>query len=158
MSRILVEEADRQGAGIIVTSIGKHLELNYTKNVEAMRLVWKLLRQHISFSQLAGFFFANLCGMVIVLLSVQFYKDVLPVFTEGDSFMKKDYVIVSKKVSTLGSFVGKSKTFSEQDIAEISEQPFTKGVGAFSPFLTLKCRQAWGWRNWDCTWFYSHVL
>ena len=85
-----------------------------------MRLVWKLLRQHISFSQLAGFFFANLCGMVIVLLSVQFYKDVLPVFTEGDSFMKKDYVIVSKKVSTLGSFVGKSKTFSEQDIAEIS--------------------------------------
>ena len=40
-----------------------------------MRLVWKLLRQHISFSQLAGFFFANLCGMVIVLLSVQFYKE-----------------------------------------------------------------------------------
>lgn len=69
-----------------------------------MRLVWKLLRQHISFPQLAGFFFANLCGMVIVLLSAQFYKDVLPVFTEGDSFMKKDYVIVSKKVSTLGSF------------------------------------------------------
>ena len=98
-----------------------------------MRLVWRLLRQHISFPQLAGFFFANLCGMVIVLLSVQFYKDVLPVFTEGDSFMKKDYVIVSKKVSTLGSFVGKSKTFSEQDIAEISEQPFAKGVGAFIP-------------------------
>ena len=41
-----------------------------------MRLVWKLLRQHISFPQLAGFFFANLCGMVIVLLSAEFYKDV----------------------------------------------------------------------------------
>lgn len=98
-----------------------------------MRLVWKLLRRHISVPQLAGFFFANLFGMAIVLLSVQFYKDVLPVFTEGDSFLKKDYVIVSKKVSTLGSFVGKSRTFSEQDIAEISEQPFTKGVGAFMP-------------------------
>lgn len=67
-----------------------------------MSLVWKLLRQHISLPQLAGFFFANLCGMVIVLLSVQFYKDILPVFTEGDSFIKKDYIIVSKKVSTLG--------------------------------------------------------
>ena len=44
-----------------------------------MSLVWKLLRQHISLPQLAGFFFANLCGMVIVLLSVQFYKDILPV-------------------------------------------------------------------------------
>lgn len=41
-----------------------------------MSLVWKLLRQHISLPQLAGFFFANLCGMVIVLLSVQFYKDI----------------------------------------------------------------------------------
>ena len=98
-----------------------------------MRLVWKLLRRHISLPQLAGFFFANLCGMVIVLLSVQFYKDVLPLFSEGDSFMKKDYIIVSKKVSTLGAFVGKSKTFSAQDIEEIKEQPFTKGVGAFMP-------------------------
>ncbi len=31
MSRLLVEEAGKQGAGIIVTSIGKHLELNYDK-------------------------------------------------------------------------------------------------------------------------------
>lgn len=29
MSRLLLEEADRQGAGILVTSVGKHLELPY---------------------------------------------------------------------------------------------------------------------------------
>ena len=29
MSRLLMEEAGKQGAGIIVTSIGKHLELEY---------------------------------------------------------------------------------------------------------------------------------
>lgn len=97
-----------------------------------MKLVWKLLRRHISLPQLAGFFLANLCGMAIVLLSVQFYKDVLPVFTSGDSFIKKDYIIVSKRVSTLGSFVGKSKTFTEQDIEEIKQQPFAKGVGEFT--------------------------
>ena len=96
-------------------------------------MVWKLLKQHISAAQLAGFFFANLCGMVIVLLSVQFYGDVLPVFTQGDSFMKKDYLVVSKKVSTLGSVVGKSSTFSEGDIANMEEQPFTKAVGTFTP-------------------------
>ena len=33
-----------------------------------MKLVWKLLRQHISVPQFAGFFFANLVGMLIVLL------------------------------------------------------------------------------------------
>lgn len=98
-----------------------------------MSLVWKLMRRHISMGQLAGFFFANLCGMVIVLLGIQFYLDVAPVFTEGDSFMKKDYLIVSKKVSTLGSFVGKSSTFSNSDIEEILDQPFTKEVGAFTP-------------------------
>lgn len=35
MSRILMEEAARQGAGIVVTSIGRRLELDYTKT-------WKL--------------------------------------------------------------------------------------------------------------------
>ena len=98
-----------------------------------MSLVWKLMRRHISLGQLAGFFLANLCGMVIVLLSIQFYQDVAPVFTEGDSFMKKDYLIVSKKVSTLGSFVGKSSTFAASEIEEIEDQPFTKGVGEFTP-------------------------
>ena len=64
-----------------------------------MRLIWKLLRSHVSVSQLAGFFLANLCGMVIVLLSVQFYNDVLPVFTGGDSFLKKDYLTVHSGIN-----------------------------------------------------------
>ena len=62
-------------------------------------LVWKLLRQHISIGQFAGVFLANLFGMMIVLLSVQFYKDIIPVFTEGDSFMKKDFIIATKKIA-----------------------------------------------------------
>lgn len=98
-------------------------------------MIWKLLRQHISVAQLAGFALANLCGMVIVLLGVQFYRDVLPVFTQGDSFMKKDYLIVSKKVSTLGSFAGRSGSFSASEVGDIEEQPFTKSVGAFTPAL-----------------------
>ena len=35
-----------------------------------MTLIWKLLRRHISIGQLVGFFFANLLGMLIVLLSM----------------------------------------------------------------------------------------
>lgn len=96
-------------------------------------MVWKLLRQHLSVSQLMGFFLANLCGMVIVLLSVQFYKDVLPVFTQGDSFLKKDYLIINKEVSTLGSLVGRDGTFSDAEMAKLEKQPFTESVGAFQP-------------------------
>lgn len=99
------------------------------------RLVWKLLRQHINIGQLSGFFLANLFGMLIVLLSVQFYKDVLPVFTGNDSFMKKDYIITTKKISTLGSFAGQSNTFSEKEIKDLKAQPFTRSVAAFTPSL-----------------------
>ncbi len=99
------------------------------------KLVWKLLRQHISVGQLTGFFLANLFGMMIVLLSIQFYRDTLPIFTQGDSFMKKNYIIATKRISTLGSFTGKSNTFSPKEIEEMKEQPFTESVGAFTPSL-----------------------
>ena len=96
-------------------------------------MIWKLLKQHISLSQLLGFSLANECGMVIVLRAVQFYRDVLPMFTQENSFLKGDYIIISKKVSTLGTIVGKQTTFSAGDIAEIEEQPFVKRVGSFLP-------------------------
>lgn len=96
-------------------------------------MLWKLLRQHISVAQLAGFFIANLCGMVIVMLGIQFYNDVSPVFTQEDSFIKKDYIVVTKKVSTLGSIAGKSGTFSDYEVDDLKSQPFTVGVGAFQP-------------------------
>lgn len=98
-----------------------------------MKLVWKLLRQHISFAQLAGFFLANLFGMTIVLLSLQFYKDVVPIFTGKESLLKNDYMIVTKRVSTLGSLLGRSNAFSNAEIQEIKRQPFAVRVGAFVP-------------------------
>lgn len=96
-------------------------------------MLWKLLRQHISVAQLAGFFIANLCGMVIVMLGIQFYNDVSPVFTQEDSFIKKDYIVVTKKVSTLGSIAGKSGTFSDYEVDDLKSQPFTVEAGAFQP-------------------------
>lgn len=98
-----------------------------------MRLVWKLLRQHVSLLQLGGFFLANLVGMVIILLSIQFYNDILPVFTSHDSFIKKDFLILTKQVSTVGSLFGSNTTFSSAEVEELKEQPFTKHVGAFRP-------------------------
>ena len=96
-------------------------------------MLWKLLKQHISVAQLAGFFVANLCGMIIVLLSVQFYSDIIPVFNGGDSFINNDYIVISKKVSTLGSLAGKNGTFSDGEIEDIKSQEFTSRLGAFQP-------------------------
>ena len=96
-----------------------------------MNLVWKLLRHHISIAQTAGFFFANLLGMFIVLLGFQFYHDVLPCFTAEDSFMKSDYMVISRKIGASNVISGKTNTFSPADIADLGEQPFAKAIGAF---------------------------
>lgn len=97
-----------------------------------MGLVWKLLRQHISIPQFAGFVLANLFGMLIVLLGCQFYNDVLPVFTQQDSFMKSDYLIVSKKISMATTVSGNANTFSSSEIDDLRRQPFAARVGRFS--------------------------
>ncbi len=97
-----------------------------------MKLVWKLLRQHISIPQFAGFAFANLFGMLIVLFGFQFYQDVLPVFTQQDSFMKADYLIMSKKIGMGNTISGRTNTFSAGEIDDVSSQKFVKKIGKFT--------------------------
>lgn len=96
-----------------------------------MKLVWKLLRRHISIGQMGGFCLANLFGMFVILLSYQFYVDVLPCFTAEDSFMKNDYVVVSKKIAASDVVSGRTNTFSPSDIDDLKEQPFVKSLGLF---------------------------
>ena len=97
-----------------------------------MKLVWKLLRQHISWPQFVGFFFANLFGMTIVLLGYQLYCDILPIFTANDSFLKADYLVVSKKIGMANALGQRHLGFSKDEIADLQAQPFVKGVGQFT--------------------------
>ena len=97
-----------------------------------MNLVWKLLRQHISIPQLAGFFLANLVGMFIVMLGVQFYRDILPVFTSEDSFMKSDFLIINKKVGRGNALSGHSHVFSGAEMGELENQLFVEKTGKFT--------------------------
>ena len=97
-----------------------------------MKLLWKLLRQHISIGQFFGFVFANLFGMIIVLAGYQFYNDVLPVFTSGDSFMKPNYIMVTKQIGMGNSLSGNSSTFSSSDIQDLRSQSFTEKIGSFT--------------------------
>lgn len=97
-----------------------------------MNLIWKLLRQHISIAQFVGFFFANLLGMFIILFGFQFYHDVLPVFTQDDSFLKGNYLIVSKKIGTGTTLSGRANTFNKSEISDLQEQTFVNKAGTFT--------------------------
>lgn len=95
-------------------------------------MIWKLLRQHISIPQFAGFFLANLVGMTIILLGIQFYTDTQAVYEGEDSFMKADYLIVNKKVSTLTTITGKSSAFSLPELQSMENQEFVERMGVFT--------------------------
>lgn len=100
-------------------------------------LMWKLLRKHISKSQLVGFAIANVVGLTIVLLGIQFWQDVRPVFEDEDSFIRKDYLVVTKSiggVSMVKSMIGgvDANAFSEDEIADLERQPWMRKVGRFS--------------------------
>ena len=97
-----------------------------------MNLVWKLLRQHISIPQFVGFFFANLVGVAIILLGVQFYNDYKALDSE-DSFMKADYLIINKKIGALSGLTGAQSTFSQTDIDNLAAEDFVERMGAFTP-------------------------
>ena len=94
-------------------------------------IIWKLLRQHISKGQLIGFAIANLIGLTIVLLAVQFYRDVRPVFNDEESFISKDYLIITRAVTGAGAMMGNNGEFSNSDIQDLENQPWCRQVGKF---------------------------
>lgn len=98
-----------------------------------MALIWKLLRQHISIPQFAGFFLANVVGMTIIFLGIQFYNDINAVYSSEDSFMREDYLIVNKEVSLINSITGGDTGFTSDELSEIKKQPFVQKFGVFTP-------------------------
>lgn len=97
------------------------------------RLVLRLLRRHISPLQLVGFSLANLVGIAIILLGIQFYQDALSSLGAKDKLLQGDYIILSKKVGAASLFGVGDNTFSPREIKELESQGFVKKVGAFTP-------------------------
>ena len=123
-----------------------------------MKLVWKLLRQHISIPQFLGFFFANLVGVVIILRGVQFYNDYKALDNE-DSFMKADYLIVNKKIGALSGLTGKSNAFTRAEIEELRNEDFVERLGSFTPSsFNVKARfDVEGFVNFSTEMFFESV-
>lgn len=92
-------------------------------------IVWQLLRRNISVGQLAGYAVANLLGLAIVLTAIQFYRDVTTVWESEDSFISRDYLIISKRVEGI-SLGGSDHEFSQAEVADIESQPWVRKLDA----------------------------
>jgi hypothetical protein len=94
-----------------------------------MRLIWKLLRKHISLFELSVFFVANLIGMVVILGGIQIYSDLKPLVAGDNALVGNDYVVISKPVKRLNS----KSVFSAEEIEELKIQDFVLRLGEFTP-------------------------
>lgn len=89
------------------------------------------MSRNISKTQLAGFVLSNFVGLAIVITGIQFYTDVRSIWEKEDSFIKRDYLVVNKKVTASNTLGQKKSEFNAEDIAELGHQPWVRKIGEF---------------------------
>ena len=95
-------------------------------------LVSRLLRRNTSPARIAGFLLSNFIGLTIVAGALQFYADARHFWTDDDSFIRSDYMVVNKRVSSANTMNTEASAFSDEEISQLREQPWVRKVGAFS--------------------------
>lgn len=94
-----------------------------------MRLIWKLLRKHISVFELAIFFVVNLIGMAVILAGVQIYSDIRPMLTGSQPLIGNDYMIISRPIERVG---GKTPKITTEEIEALRNEEFVSRLGVFA--------------------------
>lgn len=95
-------------------------------------IINRLLRKNMSPARIAGFVLSNFIGLAIVVAGLQFFQDVKSIYSDDDGFIKKDYLVVNKKVTSANTVEGKAAAFSAEEISDLERQPWVRKVGRFS--------------------------
>ena len=96
-----------------------------------MRYLYKILWKDHSRSHLLWAFLGTMAGFVLLLSGIQFYLNIKSVLTENRDLLDPEYIVINKKVN-IGQTLGLATTgFSEAEIEEIRNQPFTEEVATF---------------------------
>lgn len=94
--------------------------------------VSRLLRKNMSPARIAGFVLSNFIGLAIVVAGVQFYQDVRSIYDDDDGFIRKDYLVVNKKVTSANTVDGTSASFTSAEVDDLARQPWVRNVGRFT--------------------------
>lgn len=95
-------------------------------------MISKILRKNTSPGRIVGFILSNFIGLAIVLGGLQFYSDANSIWSDSGSFIRTDYLVVNKKVTSANTLGQSASGFSETEIADIEAQPWTRSVGRFT--------------------------
>lgn len=94
-----------------------------------MKLIWKLLRRHISIGEFAVFVVSGIFGMIIILSGAQLYSDLRPMLVGEESLIGNDYMIVTKPVKRVGV---SSTKFTAEEVEAFGKEAFVEDLGGFS--------------------------
>ena len=96
-----------------------------------MRYLYRILWQDHSRAHLLWAFLGTLAGFVLLLAGIQFYLDFKSILKVNRDLLDPEYIVINKQVN-IGQTLGLARPgFSEQEISEIAEQPFTDKVAPF---------------------------
>ncbi len=96
------------------------------------KLVFKVLRKHLSLTQILSFFFANLLGLTILFTALTFYLDTKELFEEKQAESSNTNIVINKHVSGLSTLGLLGNQFDERDIQELKKLDNVEEVGKFT--------------------------
>lgn len=97
-----------------------------------MKVIDRLLRKNISNGRIIGFLISNLIGLAIVAGGLQFYEDARSLWDDEDSFIKSDYLVINKRITSSNTLGREDSSFSEKEIEEIKGEPWVRKVSGFT--------------------------
>ncbi len=96
-----------------------------------MKLLYGILWKDHSRAHLLWAFLGTFAGFVLLLAGIQFYTDLRTIVAQNRDLLDPEYIVINKKVD-IGQTLGLGrKGFSQEEIEEISAQPFTDRVAPF---------------------------
>lgn len=88
----------------------------------------KLQKKTLIFSQIIGYAFTLFIGVIIILVTAQFYFDVKPLLQHETDVLKDNSAIISKNISVFKTINKDKIYFTNQEIEELKKQKFIKSI------------------------------
>lgn len=104
-------------------------------SLSSNQLLQKIVRKEISFTRMITFFIFTIIGFYILILANVLYFDFAKNFTKDSSIWKSNYIVLNKKISTLGTLTGSKPTFDSDEIEYLKTKTFVEEIGTFKSSL-----------------------
>lgn len=93
--------------------------------------LWKIVRSNIRIVHICLFSISSIIGLYIIFLAYSSFSLFKSIQQVEDDLFAKDFLIVSKKISTFTTLSNTPATFSKPEIETLAKQEFFNSVDAF---------------------------